>query len=318
MSLITPDTPVAPDPRAGAGRRGLGANRPFQPPAGAAVRSPLGPVALTVVWMLAGLSALAAWVLVYAFILSGLQEASAQHMLYATLRSELAQEIAPLGSHSAPGTPVAILRVPQAGIDDVVVEGTTSGSLERGPGLQADTPLPGRAGVSVIYGRQTMFGGPFRHLTVLRRGDLLDVTTGQGTFTYVVDDLRYPGDPYPPPLTAGQGRLTLVTVVGSGWHTSGVPDRILYVDATLRGKTVPSPAGLPNAVPVSQEAMRGDTSVLLPLVLWLQLLLVTVVAVAWTRSRWSRWQTWLVGVPAILAVLWIVTDTAVQLLPNLL
>ena len=305
MSLIAPRTPVAP-PAAG-------------PPAGR-LRSGTGPgpLAATTVWTLAALSGLAAWVLVYAYFLSGLQEAGTQHSLYAKLRAELAQEIAPLGSHPAFGTPVALLRVPQAGIDDVVVEGTTSGVLEGGPGLLADTPLPGRAGESVIYGRQTMFGGPFRHLTALRKGDLLQVTTGQGTFTYVVTDMQYPHTQQPPALVAGQSRLTLVTVVGGGWRAAGVPEELLYVNAALRGKTVGSPAGLPTAVQPTQEAMRGDPGVLLPLVLWLQLLLITVVGVAWARARWGRWQTWLAGAPLILAVLWVVTDTAAQLFPNLL
>jgi sortase A len=289
-----------------------------QPAAGLRAGGGRDPAVVAFVWALAAVSALAAWVLVYAFFLSGLQEASAQHVLYGELRSELAQEIAPLGSHPAFGTPVAILRVPQAGIDDVVVEGTTSGVLEHGPGLLADTPLPGRPGWSTIYGRETMFGGPFRHLDVLRKGDKIQVTTGQSIFTYVVTSLQYPHTPEPPPLAAGHSRLTLVTVVGAGWRSAGVPDEVLYVNAMLRGKTVGSPAGLPTAVPPSQEAMHGDASVLLPLVLWLQLLLVTVIAVAWTRSRWGKWQTWLVGAPLILAVLWVVTDTAVQLFPNLL
>ena len=305
MSLIAPQMPVASSP-------------PGQPAARRRPGTGPGPVAVTTVWTLAALSGLAAWVLVYAYVLSGLQEASAQHALYAKLRTELAQEIAPLGSHPAFGTPVALLRVPQAGIDDVVVEGTTSGVLESGPGLLADTPLPGRAGESVIYGRQTMFGGPFRHLNALRKGDLLQVTTGQGTFTYVVTDMQYPRTPKPPAVAAGQSRLTLVTVVGSGWRSAGVPEELLYVNAALRGKTVGSPAGLPTAVQSSQQAMRGDPSVLLPLVLWLQLLLITVVGVAWARARFGRWQTWLAGAPLILAVLWVVTDTAAQLFPNLL
>ncbi len=308
MSLITPR---APQPAVAPMTAG-------QPAARLRTGAGRGPVAVTFVWALAALSALAAWVLIYAYFLSGLQEASSQHALYAQLRTELAQEIAPLGSHPSFGTPVAILKVPQAGIDDVVVEGTTSGVLEHGPGLLADTPLPGRAGESIIYGRETMFGGPFRHLDVLRKGDQIQVTTGQGTFTYVVTGLQYPHTPEPPPLAAGQSRLTLVTVVGAGWRSAGVPDEILYVNAMLRGKTVGSPAGLPTAVPSSQDAMHGDASVLLPLVLWLQLLLVTVIAVAWTLTRWGRWQTWLVGVPLILAVLWVVTDTAIQLFPNLL
>ncbi|HEX9033863.1 MAG TPA: sortase [Streptosporangiaceae bacterium] len=270
------------------------------------------------VWTLTALAGVAAWFLFYGISLSGFQESSAQHALYARLRTEIAQAIAPLGGNIKLGSPVAVLRVPQAGIDVVVVEGTTPGLLENGPGLQSDTPLPGQAGVSVIMGRQTLFGGPFRHLNALQRGDLIDVTTGQGTFGFRVLDLRYPGDPLPPPLKPGGSRLVLVTTAGTGWHGLGAPNQVLYVDTALIGKPVASPAGMPTITRASEQPMHGDPGVLFVLVMWLQLLVVTVLAVIWVRSRWGRWQTWLAGAPAILAVLWIVSETAFQLLPNLI
>jgi sortase A len=297
-----------PQPALRAGRRGWNHARP-------AVAAPPAPVAS---WALASVSVLAAWFLAYAFVLSGFQEAHAQHVLYATLRTQLAQEIAPLGGNVPAGTPVAVLQVPQAGISDVVVEGTTSGVLEQGPGLERDTPLPGQAGTSVILGRQTAFGGPFRHLAQLAPGDLIHVTTGEGTFTYAVTGLRYPGDTLPPPLSAGQGRLTLVTAVGSGWQGTWAPGQILRVDATLRGKPAGDSGALPATVASSELPMAGNTGVLTTLVFWLQLLLVTAVAVSWARWNWGGWQAWLAGTPVILAVLWAVAGTAFQLLPNLL
>jgi|HubBroStandDraft_1064217.scaffolds.fasta_scaffold02107_8 sortase A len=265
-------------------------------------------------WMLAALSGLAVWALLYALMFSGFQESGAQHSLYALLRTQIAQEIAPLGGNIKLGRPVAVLRVPQAGIDAVVVEGTTSGVLENGPGLEADTPLPGQLGQAEIFGRQTMFGGPFRHLSALRPGDEFQVTTGEGIFTYRVGSLIYPHDPLPPPLGADQSRVMLVTTTGSGW----APDQLLYVVANLVGKPAGSQAGMPTAVPASQEPMHGDTSALMPLVLWLQLLLVTVLAAVWVRSRWGGWQTWLVVAPALLALIWVISETAFQLLPNLI
>jgi len=300
-------------------RRGLRAVRLRRP--GATPRGPRAPLPaelLTTIWVMVGLSALAAWFLLYAFVFSGLQEARSQHELYAGLRTRLAQQIAPLGGAIRPGTPVAVLRVPQAGLDDVVVEGTKSGILEEGPGLLADSPLPGQAGVSVIFGRQAMFGGQFRHLAGLHRGDLLHVTTGQGSFTYVVDDLRYAGDPLPSALPAGQGRLTLVTAVGSGWRSAWAPSQLLYVDTTLQGKPAATPAGRPTEVSAGELAMHGDSGVLVPLVFWLQLLFLIVLAGVWAGTHWGGWHTWLVGAPVLLAVLWMVTGTAVQLLPNLL
>src|SRR5262249_42279942 len=155
-------------------------------------RVPLPAPLIAVIWVLTSIGGLALWLLLYAYVLSGFQEASAQHALYAALRTDIAQGTAKLGGKIALGKPVALLQIPQAGVDDVVLEGTTSGVLEQGPGLEADTPLPGQAGISIIYGRQALFGGPFRHLSALRRGDVLQVTTGAGIFKYQVIDLRYP------------------------------------------------------------------------------------------------------------------------------
>jgi sortase A len=281
-------------------------------------RAPLSAPVRSVIWVLGAIGGLAAWLLLYAFVLSGFQEASAQHALYATLRTDLAQGTAKLGGRIALGTPVALLEVPEAGVNDVVQEGTTAGVLEQGPGLEADTPLPGQAGVSVIYGRQALFGGPFRHLSALRAGDVLAVTTGAGTFDYKVIDLRYPRDPYPPLLAPGQGRLTLVTTTGPGWPGLGQHDEFLYVDADLISKAVSTPSGQPTAIPVNQQPMHGDKSVLFVLVLWLQLLVSILVLTVWAGYRWAIWQTWLVATPAVLAILWVVSEVAFQLLPNLL
>lgn len=272
----------------------------------------------TALWFLTALGIVAGWSLLYAFVLSGYQEHSAQDALYATLRNELALGVAPLGQKIALGDPVAVLLVPQAGVNAVVVDGTTAGLLERGPGLKADTPLPGEAGTSIIYGRSTLFGGPFRHLGALVPGDLLQVTTGQGTFNYRVHDVRYSGGPAPPPLAAGGGRLTLTTTAGGGWRSLGVPNRYLYVDATLIGKAAATPAGMPTAIPDNQRPMQGDPSALIALVFWLQLLFLVVLALIWVRSRWGPRLTWLIGAPAMLGLAWVVSEVAFQLLPNLI
>jgi sortase A len=81
---------------------------------------------------------------------------------------------------------------------------------------------------------------------------------------------------------------------------------------------VAAPAGRPNAVPADEEPMQSDSSVLMPLVLWLEALAIVAVACAWAGSRWGRWETWLVGVPLVLAVVWGATNCGMQLLPNLL
>jgi sortase A len=252
-------------------------------------------------------------------LLTPFQETRHQSVLYNTLREQLAQQVAPLGGSISPGAPVALLTAPALGIRDaVVVEGTASGDTMMGPGHKSDTVLPGQAGVSVLYGRASLFGGPFGKIAGAHAGDKIAVTTGQGIFTYTVSAVRRVGDPFPVPVTGSGGRLTLVTAEGTGrWGTLN-PSGAVYVDAVLTGDGQPSPGGRPATVPKSEQAMQGDPSALLGLALALPLLVGAVVLASWARSRWGGWQTWLVCAPLVLATLWAVSQCAIQLLPNLI
>lgn len=271
------------------------------------------------VWILATVSLLSVWFVIYAVALTPFQESHQQAVLYNTMRERLASQTAPVGGTIAPGSPVALLSAPMLGLaDTVVVEGTAAGDLMAGPGHRRDSVLPGQAGVSVLYGRASLFGGPLGSLANARPGDVLTVTTGQGEFTYVVEGVRRAGDFFPQPLATGGGRLTLVSAEGDGRLAALTPTGVLYVDAKLQGEAQPSPAGRPTSVPTAEKAMQGDPSALLPLALTLPLLLGALLAVVYGRTRWGGWQTWLVGMPLVLAALWAVSQTVVQLLPNLL
>jgi sortase A len=270
------------------------------------------------VWVLVAVSALATWSVIYALVLSGLQEQRHQEELYTTLRQELAAGTAPIGAPIAPGVPVAVLDAPGAGLHRVVVvEGTSPAALQDGPGHRRDTVLPGQAGTSVVMGRGLTFGAPFRHLANLSVGDSVTVTTGQGTFRYLVDRLRRPGDPVPG-LEAGQGRLTLVTAVGSSWQTVFAPGQVRYVDATLVGTPVAAAPLAPSILPSSEGVMSTDDGVLMPLVLWLEALVAAGVGIVLVRARWGLWPAWLAGAPVLVAVVWGTSSAAAQLLPNLL
>ena len=277
--------------------------------------------ARVVAWSLAALGGLALWLVCFALFISSLQESHNQKVLYAQFRQQLSglsDHPAPLGNNISPGAPVAVLSMPTAGLDRVVVvEGTASGDLTKGPGHKRDTVLPGQVGTSVLYGRQAMFGGPFKHIAAAQPGDQITVITGQGTSHYAVEDVRRAGDPFPPLLATGEARLTLVTADGSGWRSGWAPNAAVYVDAKLVGHAFPAPGGRPAAVPEAETALHGDSSALYTLVLWLALMIAAVLGIVWAAERWGRWQAWLVGVPIMLAVLWGASETAVQLLPNL-
>jgi sortase A len=282
---------------------------------------PVSENALVVLRIVLTFGLLIVWVLGYLLGVSRFQEARHQHVLYSNFREELAAPTAPVGATIAPGDPVALLDGPRGLLhDEVVIEGTTSGNLRNGPGHVRSTPLPGQQGVSLLYGRATTYGGPFGDLPKLRPGDNIDAVTGQGTFHYRVADIRHAGDPLPVAPTSSQSRLTLVSVTGASWRNAWSPHELIYVDATLQGIVAPTPPGRPTAIMTSERALGTDAGplVLMSMVLWLQGLLIALVAMAWARSRWGRQQSWLVGVPVVLAMVWGLTTAATGLLPNLI
>ena len=255
-------------------------------------------------------------------IVSQLVHARDQEVLYSDFRSELANAIAPVGQTDVngallrPGAPVAILEIPDLGMREVVVEGTTSTVTQSGPGHKRDTVLPGQPGTSVIYGRQAAFGGPFGQLEILQPGMTIVATTGQGPAEYRVVGVRRPGDPLPAPVEAGQGRLTLVTAMGPRF----MPTDLLRVDADLVTPAQPAPARVLTAASLdpAEQAMAGDPAGLVPLLLWLQLLLVVAVATVWLVIRWGKWQAWLVAAPIVFFAGIMASMSALRLLPNLL
>lgn len=84
------------------------------------------------------------------------------------------------------GSPLALLRIAKAGVNDVVVEGADSAALRKGPGHIPWTALPGGRGVFAIAGHRTTYDAPFFHLDRLKAGDVIDVTTATRLYSYVV------------------------------------------------------------------------------------------------------------------------------------
>ena len=285
---------------------------------------------------------------VYAVGFSALQEQRSQHQLYAQFRGLLdpSSQTAPAtGGTITPDTPVALVNAPAAGLHQVmVVEGTSSSDLMHGPGHLRDTPLPGQVGDSVLIGKNLIAGGPFRHITALTVGDAITVTTGQGTFTFHVIDVRRTGDPIRSE-PAGSAELTLITAAGSGLMGQVAPNHIVSVDALLSGSAVHPTAPHPSAVPESELPGHTDPGAWPFVLLWVQALVIAGIATAVAGWYWSRptddpgadadgtdsvvpdgtgsarfgvWRAWLLGGPLIFGVLWGLATEATRLLPNIL
>jgi sortase A len=246
----------------------------------------------------------------YLYYLSGLQEARSQTGMYATLQYELGQGTAPLGS-PAPGTAVAVLNIPAIGLhNEVVVEGTSPENLTLGPGHLRDTALPGQYGLSVLYGRRATFGGPFARLPQVRPGDMIHVTTGQGTSRYLVkvvgdSDHRILIDP-------AANQLDLLTA-----NSSIIPSHYIEVEANLVSAPQANPGGRPD-VTTTETALANDPTALILTMGWGMALVIVAVGGTVLATRWARWPTYVVILPIALAVLWNLYQPLSALLPNLM
>jgi sortase A len=88
------------------------------------------------------------------------------------------------------GEPMAIIRIPRIHLNMVVVQGTTTDDLKKGPGHYPDTPYPWEdRGRVAIAGHRTTYLHPFWSLDKLRVGDLVELVTEFGTFRYRVTDV---------------------------------------------------------------------------------------------------------------------------------
>ncbi|HEY7075660.1 MAG TPA: class E sortase [Solirubrobacteraceae bacterium] len=88
------------------------------------------------------------------------------------------------------GDPLGRLRIPRIGVSAVVVEGTATDDLRKGPGHYPATPLPGEPGTVGVAGHRTTYGAWFRHIDRLRPGDAVELTMPYGRFTYRVERTR--------------------------------------------------------------------------------------------------------------------------------
>lgn len=119
-----------------------------------------------------------------------------------------------LERQAAAGEPVGRITMPEIGVSTVVVAGTGTDDLRRGPGHYPDTPLPGRPGTVGIAGHRTTYGAPFRKIDKLRKGDRVEVEMPYGAFLYEVERTRI----VPPTATWVTDRVSYDRLILSACH----------------------------------------------------------------------------------------------------
>jgi sortase A len=84
------------------------------------------------------------------------------------------------------GEPIGRLEIPRLGLSVIVVYGTDSRSLRKGPGLDPRSALPGRGRLVYVAGHRTTYGAPFARIDDLERGDAVIFERRGDRFAYEV------------------------------------------------------------------------------------------------------------------------------------
>jgi sortase A len=98
--------------------------------------------------------------------------------------------------HLQRGQAIGRIKIDRIGVDIVVVQGTDTSSLQKGPGHYTNTPIPGQPGTVAIAGHRTTYLAPFRHIDQIRDGDEVRIEMPYAAFTYTVEkhEVVDPGD----------------------------------------------------------------------------------------------------------------------------
>ncbi|HUW02023.1 MAG TPA: class E sortase [Acidimicrobiales bacterium] len=233
------------------------------------------------------------------------------------------------------GEGIGVIKIPDIGVEKVVVEGVKLSDLKRGPGHFPDTPFPGNEGNAAIAGHRTTYGAPFHNIDQLDPGDEIIVTTLQGEFRYEVmpqptDQVDDGGNPVtsghfivsPSQIEVlddfGDNRLTLTAC-----HPKYSARQRIVVVAELVEEPAPAPPTTTTSPPVQSSPERpaeitdlaGEDASAVPAVAW-GLAAATVWLVAWLIGRaWRKWPSYLLGLPVFAVVLFIFFENFSRLLP---
>ncbi len=111
---------------------------------------------------------------------------AARTQLVASERKAILTEATKYRLDSHAGQALGRIIVPRLGLNMIFVDGTDDSSLERGPGRDLQTYMPGENRLVYIAGHRTTFLAPFSHIDALRAGDTITLELPYATFVYRV------------------------------------------------------------------------------------------------------------------------------------
>jgi sortase A len=99
-------------------------------------------------------------------------------------RLAIAHDAARYRRESKTGEAIGRIKVPRLGLNMILVNGTDEASLQKGPGRDLRTFMPGQGQLIYIAGHRTTYLAPFSHIDSLRSGDRVTLEMPYATFVY--------------------------------------------------------------------------------------------------------------------------------------
>jgi sortase A len=121
---------------------------------------------------------------------AGSFEISIPRTSLAAARATIARAAKRYRMNAAEGEAIGRLRVPRIGVNMIVVNGTDSATLKKGPGRDPRTFMPGENRLVYIAGHRTTYSAPFSDIDDLKRGDRVTLEVPYATFVYRVTHHR--------------------------------------------------------------------------------------------------------------------------------
>jgi sortase A len=99
-------------------------------------------------------------------------------------RDAIGAEAARFRSNTHAGEAIGRIVIGRIGLRMVLVDGTNESSLEKGPGRDLRSYMPGQQRLVYIAGHRTTYLAPFSHINDIRPGDYIRLEMPYATFTY--------------------------------------------------------------------------------------------------------------------------------------
>jgi sortase A len=108
----------------------------------------------------------------------------ARGLALAAERDAIEADAASFRRTAKPGQAIGRIVIGRIGLNMVLVDGTDDASLQKGPGRDVRSYMPGQNRLVYVAGHRTTYLAPFSHIDAIRPGDFIRIEMPYATFVY--------------------------------------------------------------------------------------------------------------------------------------